>query len=83
MRFLEIKKRILKEILYYINLRFLLPVRRQLFGHLPWLQIEDLFPLLLCWSGLPPKVTEKIDLLGWQQMHFSEEYKPIKWTKQL
>ena len=36
---------------------------------------------LVRWFDMAPKVTDKIELLGWHQMHFSEEYKPVKWTK--
>jgi quinol monooxygenase YgiN len=36
---------------------------------------------LVRWFDMAPKVTDKIELLGWHQMYFSEEYKPVKWTK--
>jgi quinol monooxygenase YgiN len=36
---------------------------------------------LVRWFDMAPKVTDKMELLGWHQMYFSEEYKPVKWTK--
>jgi len=28
---------------------------------------------------MAPKLTDKIDLTGWQLIHFSEKYEPVQW----
>ena len=36
-------------------------------------------PYLVNWFDKAPTMTDKVDLTGWQLMHFSEKYKPVKW----
>ena len=36
-------------------------------------------PYLVNWFEKAPTMTNKVDLTGWQLMHFSEKYKPVKW----
>ncbi len=36
-------------------------------------------PPLVRWFDLAPKMTDKIELTGWQLVHFSEKYEPVKW----
>jgi len=34
---------------------------------------------LVKWFDKAPQMTDKIDLTGWQLIHFSEAYKPVQW----
>jgi quinol monooxygenase YgiN len=36
-------------------------------------------PYLVNWFDKAPTMTDKVDLTGWQLMHFSEKYEPVKW----
>jgi quinol monooxygenase YgiN len=36
-------------------------------------------PYLVRWFDMAPGLTDKINLTGWQLIHFSEKYEPVQW----
>jgi quinol monooxygenase YgiN len=49
------------------------------YNHKIWSTEHMKAPYLVNWFEKAPTMTDKVDLTGWQLMHFSEKYEPVKW----